>query len=172
MPVLVSACLMGVPVRYDGASRPSAHPVLARWRAEGRLRLLCPETEGGLPTPRAPAEIEAGASGADVLVHRARVVDRDGRDVSGAFVLGAERAVRLVRELGIRVAVLKEGSPSCGSSWIADGRFAGVRVEREGVSAAALRAAGVQVFSENQWDEAAMCLADIERAAQSRSTLR
>ncbi|WP_371813897.1 DUF523 domain-containing protein [Diaphorobacter sp. HDW4A] len=169
---MVSACLMGLPVRYDGGSKRCVHPVPERWQSEGRLRLLCPEMEGGLPTPRAPAEIDVGASGADVLMHRSHVVDHDGRDVSVAFVLGAERAVHVAREFDIRVAVLKEGSPSCGSSWIADGSFSGVRVERDGVTAAALRAVGVQVFSENQWDEAAACLAAIERATQSRSTLR
>ena len=162
--VLISSCLMGMPVRYDGGSKRCLHPVIARWQEEGRLLWLCPESEGGLPTPRLPAEISSGASGADVLRSHARVVDRDGNDVSAAFVRGAEAAVKAATAAGIRVAVLKEGSPSCGSAWIADGSFSGVRVTRDGVAAAALKAAGVQVFSENQLDEAAACLAEIERA--------
>ena len=177
--VLISSCLMGMPVRYDGGSKRCLHPVIARWQEEGRLLWLCPESEGGLPTPRAPAEITSGASGIDVLRSHARVVDRDGNDVSAAFVRGSDAAVKAVMTAGIRVAVLKEGSPSCGSVWIADGSFTGVRVARDGVTAAALKAAGVQVFSENELDEAAACLAEIERAevalpesAQQRSTLR
>ena len=174
--MLISSCLMGMPVRYDGGSKRCLHPVIARWQEEGRLLWLCPESEGGLPTPRLPAEISSGASGADVLRSHARVVDRDGNDVSAAFVRGAEAAVKAATAAGIRVAVLKEGSPSCGSAWIADGSFSGVRVTRDGVTAAALKAAGVRVFSENQLDEAAACLAAIERAsaesAQQRSTLR
>ena len=177
--ILISSCLMSMPVRYDGGSKRCLHPVLARWQDEGRLLWLCPESEGGLPTPRPPAEITSGASGAGVFLGQARVLDGKGSDVSAAFVRGAEAAVKAALAAGIRVAVLKEGSPSCGSAWIADGSFTGVRVAREGVTAAALKAVGVQVFSENQLDEAAACLAEIERAeiasaesAQQRSTLR
>ncbi len=164
MPVLISACLLGAPVRYDGGSKRCLHPVIERWAAEGRLRSLCPEMAGGLPTPRPPAEIKGGVSGARVLALQAWVVDAAGRDLSTAFIAGAEAALALVREHGIRVAVLKEGSPSCGSEWIADGSFSGRRVTGDGVTAAALRAAGVHVFSEDQLDEAATCLSRLEHS--------
>jgi uncharacterized protein YbbK (DUF523 family) len=154
--VLISRCLLGHPVRYDGgASGP--FDLLARWQAEGRVVALCPEVAGGLPTPRAPAEIPGGQGGA-VLAGRVPVVDVTGADVTDAFVAGAEVALRLVRQHGIKVAVLKANSPSCGNLETYDGSFSGVRVAGEGVTAALLRREGVQVFSELQLAEAAALL--------------
>jgi uncharacterized protein YbbK (DUF523 family) len=154
--VLVSRCLLGHPVRYDGgASGP--FDLLARWQAEGRVVALCPEVAGGLPTPRAPAEIPGGQGG-DVLAGRVPVIDVTGADVTDAFVAGAEVALRLVRQHGIKVAVLKANSPSCGNLETYDGSFSGVRVAGEGVTAALLRREGVQVFSELQLAEAAALL--------------
>jgi uncharacterized protein YbbK (DUF523 family) len=161
-PVLVSACLLGSPVRYNGAHKRSGHAVLARWLREGRVVSVCPEVAGGLPVPRPPAEIDGGAGGASVLAGRVRVVDPDGRDLSAAFVSGAEQALQLARAQGIRVAVLKEGSPSCGTREIHDGRFDGRRVPGSGVAAALLAQAGVAVFSEAQFAEADALLATLE----------
>ncbi|QPF74799.1 DUF523 domain-containing protein [Roseateles sp. DAIF2] len=163
-PLLISACLLGSPVRYHGRGAACGHALLAQWRGEGRLVPICPEVAGGLPTPRPPAEIEPGQGGAAVLRRAARVIDASGADVSAAFVGGAELALALARERGIRVAVLKEDSPSCGSERIYDGRFAGARVAGEGVSAALLRAAGLLVFSEHQLEQAAAALARFEAA--------
>lgn len=156
--VLVSACLLGRAVRHDGAHKRSDHPVLARWLAEGRVLPVCPETAGGLPVPRPPAEIADGAGGARVLSGEVPVLDVHGRDVSAAFVDGARHALALARAHGVRVAVLKEGSPSCGSGFVHDGRFRGIRVPGLGVTAALLQQAGVQVFSEQAWAEADACL--------------
>lgn len=154
--VLVSRCLLGHPVRYDGgASGPYAQ--LARWQDEGRVVALCPEVAGGLPTPRAPAEIPGG-QGADVLAGRVPVVDVTGADVSAAFLAGAQVALQLVRRHGIKVAILKANSPSCGNLETYDGSFSGIRVAGEGVTAALLRHEGVQVFSELQLAEAALLL--------------
>lgn len=165
-PILVSACLLGRPVRYDGASRPCSHPALARWQAQGRLVAFCPEEAGGLPTPRPAAEIVAGknaaTAGAAVLEGAVRVLTRAGDDVTSQFIAGAEAALALVRARGIRIAILKEGSPSCGSAEIHDGTFAGRRVAGSGVTAALLARAGVQVFSEARLDAAAAWLADRE----------
>lgn len=116
-PVLVSACLLGQGVRYDGRDKRSHHPVLQAWLAQGRVLPLCPEVAGGLPVPRLPAEIEAGAGGAAVRAGVARVYDARGGDVTAAFARGAEAALALVRQHGVRMAVLKAGSPSCGSAW-------------------------------------------------------
>ena len=155
--VLVSACLLGQPVRYDG--RDSGHPdLLRRWQAEGRVVALCPEVAGGLPTPRPPAEIPGGQGGA-VLDGQARVVTVEGEDVSAAFLTGARLALALVRQHGIRVAVLKSGSPSCGNRLTYDGTFSGVKVAGEGVTTALLRRAGVQVFSELELEAAQRALA-------------
>lgn len=161
--ILVSACLLGEPVRYDGRAVPSSAPILARWLAEGRVLPYCPETVAGLPTPRLPAEIEPGGDGEAVLAGQARVSARDGTDVTTAFINGATAVVAAAIAAGIRVAVLKEGSPSCGSSAIADGRFAGVRTAGQGVAVAALRAAGISVFSEQQFDAADACLKALEQ---------
>lgn len=154
--VLVSACLLGQPVRYDG--RDSGHPdLLQRWQAERRVVPLCPEVAGGLPTPRPPAEIPGG-QGAAVLDGQAQVVTVTGLDVSEAFLAGARQALALVREHGIRVAVLKAGSPSCGNRLTYDGTFSGVKVPGEGVTTALLRREGVLVFSELELEDAQRAL--------------
>jgi uncharacterized protein YbbK (DUF523 family) len=159
--VLVSACLLGQRVRYDGADARSASAVLARWTAEGRVVPFCPEVAGGLPVPRPPAEIR-GRGGGAVLEATAQVVTRAGDDVTAAFLRGAREALALARREGLNLAVLKEGSPSCGSSAIHDGAFTGRRVPGQGVTASLLRRSGIQVFSEHQLEEAAAAMAALE----------
>lgn len=110
---------------------------------EGRVVRLCPEVAGGLSVPRPPAELRRGL-----------VVTRDGRDVSDAFARGADEALRLVREHAIEIAVLKSNSPSCGSGTIYDGTFTGTRIAGDGVTTALLRAHGIHVFSELEWEAA------------------
>ncbi|BDU76457.1 DUF523 domain-containing protein [Mesoterricola sediminis] len=160
--VLVSSCLLGEPVRYDGGAFEPTHPVLARWLREGRVLPCCPEVAGGLPVPRPPAEIAGGADGGEVLAGRARILDPAGRDLTAPFLAGAAATLDLARAGGAVLAVLKEGSPSCGSAAIHDGAFSGVRVPGQGVAAARLRAAGIPVFSERQWEAAAACLEALE----------
>lgn len=154
--ILVSACLLGQPVRYDGAGA-GGHALLQRWQALGWLVPLCPEVSGGLPTPRAPAEI-SGGQGAAVLDGRVPVLDVTGADVTAAFVAGATKAVALATQHGIRWAVLKARSPSCGNHETYDGSFRGVRVSGEGVTAAALRHHGVRVFNEDELEQLAQLL--------------
>lgn len=146
--VLVSACLLGAEVRHHGGAATVEHPILRRWREEGRIVGVCPEIAGGLPAPRPPSEIRG-----------LRVVTRDGRDVTAAFDAGARVAVGVVSELGIRVAVLKSRSPSCGTGRIYDGTFSGRLVPGDGFTAAALRREGILVFDETQLEEAdeALC---------------
>jgi len=158
--ILVSRCLLGHRVRYDGGSH-GPFDLLERWQAQGRVVALCPEVAGGLPTPRPPAEIADGQGG-QVLDGLVQVLTVEGEDVSGAFVRGAERAVELVQSHGIRLAVLKARSPSCGNRENYDGSFSGRRVAGEGVTAAALKRMGVLVFSEEELDAAAVCLAGLE----------
>jgi uncharacterized protein YbbK (DUF523 family) len=150
--VAVSACLLGSPVRYDGRDKKSEHPVLQRWLEEGRLVSICPEMLGGLGTPRPPSEIVSGTR---------QVVTPEGRDVTVEFDAGARSAMALAE--GLRVAILKEGSPSCGSSYIYDGTFTRTRVAGEGVTTALLRRHGIAVFSEEQLDAAAEYVASLER---------
>jgi len=154
--VLVSRCLLGHRVRYDGgASGPYAQ--LAQWQAEGRVIALCPEVAGGLPTPRAAAEIPGG-QGVEVLAGKAAVITTEGEDVTEAFVSGAHQALARGARHGLRLAILKANSPSCGNRLTYDGSFSGVKVEGQGVTAALLTRAGVQVFSELELEEAAKAL--------------
>jgi uncharacterized protein YbbK (DUF523 family) len=148
--VLVSACLLGKPVRYNGSHKLCKHPILQRWLREGRVVSFCPEVAGCLSVPRPPAEITGGAGGHSVLAGSAKVMDSTGRDVSMQFIAGARSALDRVRTMGIHVAVLKEGSPSCGTGFIYDGTFTGMTVSGLGVTAALLQKAGVRVFSEAQ----------------------
>jgi uncharacterized protein YbbK (DUF523 family) len=157
--ILVSRCLLGHRVRYDGgASGPFDQ--LQRWIDEGRVVPLCPEVAGGLPTPRAAAEIPGGQGG-DVLDGQAAVITTEGEDVSAQFLLGAYQALELVQQHDIRIAVLKANSPSCGNLLTYDGTFSGVKVTGEGVTAALLRRHGVRVFSELELAEAARSLAEL-----------
>jgi uncharacterized protein YbbK (DUF523 family) len=157
--ILVSRCLLGHRVRYDGgASGPFDQ--LQSWLDEGRVVPLCPEVAGGLPTPRAAAEIPGGQGG-EVLDGQASVLTTEGEDVSAQFLSGACQALELVRQHGIRIAVLKANSPSCGNLLTYDGTFSGVKVRGEGVTAALLKRHGVQVFSELELAEAATALENL-----------
>jgi len=153
--ILISACLLGRPVRYDGKGKLLADPLIERWKAEGRLVGYCPEQAGGLPTPRPPAEIEGGMNGEDVLAGRARVMEVTGGDVTQAFVEGGKKAVAFAREQGCEAALLIDGSPSCGSGFIYDGSFSGTRHPGFGVTAALMRRAGIVVFSDRELDQLA-----------------
>jgi uncharacterized protein YbbK (DUF523 family) len=155
--ILVSRCLLGHRVRYDGGASGPFDP-LEQWVAEGRVVALCPEVAGGLPTPRPAAEI-SGGQGAEVPDGSVRVLTVEGEDVSAEFLSGARQALALVEQHGIRIAVLKANSPSCGNLLTYDGTFSGVKVSGEGVTAALLKRNGVKVFSELQLPEAAAALA-------------
>lgn len=161
--LLVSRCLLGHKVRYDGGAH-GPFDLLQHWQDEGRIVALCPEVAGGLPTPRPPAEIPGG-QGAQVLDGAQPVLTDAGEDVTAAFVAGAEIALQLVHQHGLRVAVLKARSPSCGNTHNYDGSFSGALVEGEGVTAALLRRAGVKVFNESQLADAAAELARLEQCS-------
>ncbi|MGV1790684.1 DUF523 domain-containing protein [Rhizobium sp. A37_96] len=150
--ILVSACLMGHAVRYDGNSKPLVHPAIDRWREEGRLVTICPEMSAGMAVPRPPAEIADGATGEDVLAGTARVMEIAGGDVTAEFLQAAENALTLAEETGCRYALLIDGSPSCGSGFIYDGSFSGTRQSGRGVTAVLLQQAGIEVYSDREID--------------------
>lgn len=154
--ILVSACLIGQKVRYDGAANSNAHPVLLKWLEEDRVVPFCPECAGGLPVPRPPAEI-VGGEGRDVVLGVAEVRTRE-TDVTDYFLKGAQSALAKCQELGIKVALLKARSPSCGSSQIYDGSFSRTLKEGEGVTTALLRHHGIEVFSEEEFELADQAL--------------
>ena len=156
--ILVSACLLGELVRYDGEIHSNCPPILKEWDKRGIVISLCPEVAGGLPIPRPDAEIQSG-DGKDVVAGKARVININGKDVTDAFLIGAKEALRRAKENEVECAILKAGSPSCGSKQIADGSFSGVRIEGQGVTAALLEKTGIRVYNENEIDQVVIFLA-------------
>lgn len=147
MRVLVSACLLGMPCRYDAKGKASQAVIDLNYDWVP----VCPEVAGGLGTPREPAEIVDGL-----------VKTIDGKDVTREFILGAEEALRLVAKHHIETAILKARSPSCGSGEIYDGSFSSRLRPGDGVTAAILKQAGVTVLSEEEID------GHMDRSSQSR----
>ncbi len=149
--LLVSACLLGQPVRYDAASKGLPEHWQARLAARYTLLPFCPECAGGLPTPRPPAEIRGGC-GAQVLAGVAQVRTEAGDDVSAAFVSGARLTLQQAQQHGCRLALLKANSPSCGNRQVYSGRFDGQLQAGAGVTAALLQQHDITVYSEQQLD--------------------
>ena len=137
--ILVSACLLGEPCRYDGKSKPNA--AVRELSKVYRLIPVCPEVAGGLSTPREPSEITVASFGEKVYNKR-----RDG--VTAAFVLGAKKALAAAKANGVKLAVLKARSPSCGAGAVYDGSFSGTLREGDGITAALLKANGFTVITE------------------------
>lgn len=158
--ILISACLLGEPVRYDGNGKPVFDERLESWKRDGRLVAFCPEMAAGFPAPRPSAEIEPGHDGADVLAGTARVVEDTGNDVTDAMVRGARAALRIAQEQGCDFALLTDGSPTCGTTFIYDGRFEQRTKTGLGVAAALLSRNGIRVFPETAIDQLAAALDD------------
>ncbi|MGB9683777.1 MAG: DUF523 domain-containing protein [Candidatus Bathyarchaeota archaeon] len=132
---LCSACLLGVKCRYNGKSALN-RKVVALLKAEVLIP-VCPEQLGGLPTPREPAEIRGK-----------RVITRSGKDVTENFLQGARQVLKLAKLFGVKEAVLKQGSPSCGCGRIYNGTFSGKTVKGDGVTTALLKKNGIKVITE------------------------
>lgn len=145
--ILVSACLAGFEVRYDGGH--CFKDVINILVEEGKALSVCPEVLGGLSTPRDPAEI-VGGDGIDVLDGKAKVVDISGRDVTSFFLKGAYLVLEKAKEIGATLVILKENSPSCGSAVIYDGSFKGKKIVGNGVTSALLERNGIKVISDEQ----------------------
>ncbi|WNG38475.1 DUF523 domain-containing protein [Archangium minus] len=143
--VLVSACLLGEACRYDGKSKGSDKVMRA---LEGKEVVpVCPETGAGLGIPRPAVELKGGA-GAEVLAGRARAAEvESGKDQTEAFRRGAELALAAARRFGVKVALLKERSPSCGTQGT---HVDGVVVKGQGVTAALLSQSGLTVLSDEE----------------------
>jgi uncharacterized protein YbbK (DUF523 family) len=137
--LLISACLLGIPCRYDGRSVKAVD--VSALREKYNLIPVCPEIYGGLPTPRTPSERQGD-----------KTVMKDGRDVTENYLLGAKAAYDLCLELGCKKALLKEKSPSCGKGKIYDGSFSGTLTDGNGVTAEYLLERGIEVFGESEMD--------------------
>lgn len=138
--LLISSCLLGVSCRYDGRSVPNDNA--KKLSEKFSLVPFCPEIYGGLSTPRVPSE-RIGE----------RVISKAGADVTDNYNKGAHEGLKLCRELGIEIALLKEKSPACGSNKIYDGTFSGTLVDGEGVLTELLRKNGIKVYGESQIEE-------------------
>ena len=138
-PILVSACLLGAACKYSGGD--NLCPQIAAMAADHTLIPVCPEQLGGLPTPRTPAERQGD-----------RVITKDGRDVTGAYLRGAQEALKLAMLFGCDTAILKARSPSCGAGAVYDGSFTGTVVPGNGVTAELLQASGIRVITEAELD--------------------
>ena len=141
MRVLVSACLLGTPCRYDGKSKP--HPLIEELISKHDVIPVCGEVMGGLPTPRIPAE----------RMGNAKVMNQAGIDVTENYRRGAEEVLRLGRLFNCNTAILKEKSPSCGNGKIYDGTFSRTLVDGYGVTAELLRNNGFTVLGESDLEE-------------------
>ncbi|VEF47606.1 YbbK [Bacillus freudenreichii] len=148
--ILVSSCLAGLEVRYDG--KHSLYDEIKRLVAENKAITVCPELSGGFSVPREPAEI-MGGDGYDVLDGKAKVLDKSAKDVTAMYIKGAQATLKIAREIQASLVVLKENSPSCGSSMIYNGQFTGNKIVGDGVTSALLKRNGFRVVSEEQFDE-------------------
>lgn len=160
--ILISACLAGFNVRYNGTCKTSLSPLLAQWQNQGRLVYCCPELAAGFGTPRPPAEIIAGAGGSVNIEDGARVREMTGRDVTEPFMLGAHLTLNIAQRQGCRFALLTDGSPSCGSQVLHTGEFNGQTRNGYGVTAYLLRRHGIAVFSHRQMERLIECVLQAE----------
>ena len=138
--LLISACLLGRNCKYNGGSNYT--PLVEELKKRFDLVPVCPECLGGLPIPREPSERVGD-----------KVLSRAGVDVTAAFRRGAEKALAIARQEGVKRAVLKERSPSCGCGGIYDGTFTGAVVPGSGVAAELLLSCGVEIFGESRIGE-------------------
>lgn len=139
--ILISACLIGEKVKYDGNDNALSDAIIAQWREEGVFVPLCPEVLGGLSVPRPAYEVIEGTS---------KVISKIGEDVSVAFAKGAKESLRIAQEEGVVMAILKARSPSCGKDIIYDGTFTSRRVKDSGIACKLLQESGIPVFSEEE----------------------
>ena len=140
--LLISSCLLGNECKYSGLSNALPAEVLTALKEKFELIPVCPEVAGGLSVPRDPSEIKNG-----------RVFSSGGKDVTAAFERGAETAVKLSEKFGCSLALMKQGSPSCGNGRIYDGSFSGTAVPGNGLAAEKLIQRGVKMYSENETEK-------------------
>ncbi len=135
--ILISACLIGDKVRYDGKSQ--YNPLIKELLEKYELVPFCPEVEGGLKTPRVPAEIV-----------KDKVINKEGRDVTKQYKNGAQLALNICNYLDIKIAILKDASPSCGVNQIHNGKFDGGMIKGKGITAKTLELHGIKVYSDSE----------------------
>lgn len=146
--ILISACLAGENVRYDGQNKK--HTSLSHLVQCGLAQTICPELLGGLGVPREPAEI-VGGDGYDVLAGSAKVIDIKGNDVTKEYMQGAELALEICKNMHCDMLILKSDSPTCGSSTIYSGEFNGKKKWGVGLFTALLESNNIKVYDETNY---------------------
>ena len=140
MKIMVSACLLGDNVKYDGKNNKNDE--LIDFLKNHEVIKVCPEVLGGLSIPRIPSEIRNN-----------KVINKDNIDVTKEFILGAEKTLEIVKENNIKLAILKKNSPSCGSGTIYDGTFTHTKISGDGITAKLLKENGIKIFNEDNYME-------------------
>ena len=150
--VLISACLLGDNVKYSGGNNltPELVTLLEKYNVD--IVKVCPECFAGLPIPRLPSEIKEG-----------KVYSKDGRDITEEFLSGAEKTYQIAKRKQVDFAILKERSPSCGSSFIYDGSFSGKVIEGQGLTAKKLSKENIIIFSEENLEEIEKYLEELNK---------
>jgi uncharacterized protein YbbK (DUF523 family) len=134
--IAISACLLGIPCRWNAKSKLNQKAI--NIASQGNILMICPEILAGLTTPRPACEI-IGGDGRDVLIGKAKIVDKNGKDYSKIFIKGAKEALSIIKKAGVKEVILKSGSPTCGGKHIYDGTFSGNKKLGLGVFAALLK---------------------------------
>ena len=140
--VLISACLLGDNVKYSGGNNLTLELVTLLEKYNVKIVKICPECFAGLPIPRVPSEIRGD-----------KVFSKDGWDITEEFLSGAEKTYQIAKRKRVDFAILKERSPSCGSSYIYDGSFSGKVIEGQGLTAKKLSKENIIIFSEENLEE-------------------
>ncbi|MBP2170045.1 uncharacterized protein YbbK (DUF523 family) [Erwinia toletana] len=146
--ILLSACLAGFPVRYNGSAKTLVSQYIARWQRQNRFVVFCPELAAGFQTPRPAAEIQSSARGYGVINDGATVREASGDDVTERYILAAWLTLEMAQQHNCQFAILTEGSPSCGSRMIYSGGFNGGQIAGQGVTTELLTRHGIEVYSE------------------------
>lgn len=149
--VLISSCLLAKKVRYNASDvkvkDANFSDIVNKWEADNRVVSICPEVDAGMSIPRPSAEIFRG-NGEDVWLNKTSVYEDSGSDVTYLFKQGAKSALEACKKHNIKVAILTENSPSCGSTNIYDGSFVGNKINGMGVTTALLQQNGIMVFNQ------------------------
>lgn len=138
--LLISACLLGENCKYSGGNNYC--PAVEELKERYDLIPVCPERDGGLPTPRVPSERQGE-----------RVMNREGEDVTVQFRRGAELALRTALANNCNRALFKERSPSCGCGLIYDGTFTGTVTEGDGIAAELLKQHHIVILGESRIED-------------------
>lgn len=145
--ILVSACLLGINCKYNGDNNKDLK--VLEYLKDKEFTIVCPEQLGGMSTPRDPSEI-IRLDGDAVINGETSVITNKRLDVTRKFKLGANETLKIAKLYNCTEAILKEGSPSCGSNYIYDGTFTGKKRDGIGVTTSLLKHNGIKVISEKE----------------------